>query len=276
MSAPSEHTIQQSKLGLKGLIAFLIFGNMFIPLSTDIYLPALPSISVFFQAAKPLVNLTLTLFFICYAVGIVLWGPLSDKYGRRPFLICGSILHMLASLGCALSNSMTVLIAARMLQGFGAGAITTLTLAVVKDCFRDRQRETILGLIYTLCGLAPMVAPLLGAQLLRLGDWRLAFYMLAFFGFIDFLLCLLYEETLFAEECYRGRLTGAYGRLLVVLKTVHFFIPRCFLPCPAWPIWVMFQPLLLFTKVTLAFPNRATVIILLQTPSLRFLRRCYI
>jgi len=233
MNAPDERALQQSRLGSKGLIAFLIFGNMFIPLSTDIYLPSLPAIGVSFRASTPLVNLTLTTFFFFYAVGIMLWGPLSDRYGRRPFLICGSALYALASVGCAFSHSIGMLIVARMLQGMGTGAITTLTVAIIKDCYRARERETILGLIYTLGGLAPMVAPLLGAQLLRLGDWRLAFYMLALFGCLDFLLCLLYEETLRAEERYCGRLAGAYGRLWAVVQNRSFFYPALLFALPS-------------------------------------------
>ena len=87
----------QKYLGSKGLILFIGFLSAFVPLSTDLYLPALPGMAKYFHAPFNSVNLTLILFFIFYSIGMLIWGPLSDKYGRKPILISGMILYVAAS-----------------------------------------------------------------------------------------------------------------------------------------------------------------------------------
>ena len=124
---------KQKYLGQGGLVAFITVMNMFIPLSTDLYLPALPSMSGYFQVSATLTNLTLVSFFFFYAVGTLLWGPHSDKYGRRPILILGTALYAAASVGCALSIDVYMMIAMRILQGLGAGSITSVSMALIKD-----------------------------------------------------------------------------------------------------------------------------------------------
>jgi len=215
----------QKILGFKGLVVLLFFANMFIPLSTDIYLPALPGISEYFHCPAPLVNLSLISFFLFYALSIIFWGPLSDKYGRRPCLVVGCLLYLLASFGCALAGNIYILIFMRVLQGFGAGAITTLSMAIIKDCFNGRRRENILGLIFTMSGTAPIIAPLLGAQILRFATWRFAFWVLAFLGLLMCVFSLCYQETLSSAERYRGKTIGAYQQLAAVLHNRSFFYP---------------------------------------------------
>ncbi|EGW38670.1 MFS transporter, partial [Desulfosporosinus sp. OT] len=104
----------QKYLGEKGLLALIGFLSAFIPLSTDLYLPALPRMADNFHVSVGLINLTLTLFFIFYAAATLLWGPLSDKYGRRPILIIGLILYTTASVFCALSTNVYQLIGFRV------------------------------------------------------------------------------------------------------------------------------------------------------------------
>ncbi len=84
-------TIKQKYLGNKGFILFIALMNMFIQLSTDLYLPALPTMGAYFQSNPAVTNLTLSAFFFFYAVGILIWGPLSDKYGRKPVLLTGTV-----------------------------------------------------------------------------------------------------------------------------------------------------------------------------------------
>ena len=123
--------IHQKYLGRKGLIVFITVMNMFIPLSTDLYLPALPSMSGYFGVSATLTNLTLVSFFFFYAVGTLLWGPPSDKYGRRPILLIGAALYAAASIGCAVSTNVYMMIAMRILQGLGAGSITSVSMALI-------------------------------------------------------------------------------------------------------------------------------------------------
>lgn len=216
---------KQKILGMKGLIVFITLMNMFIPLSTDLYLPALPTMSTYFEVSSTLTNLTLVSFFFFYAVGTLFWGPMSDKYGRKKVLILGTVLYVLASAACAVSINVYMMIIARIVQGIGAGAITAVSMALIKDCFAGKQRETILAIVQSVAGLAPMIAPVIGAILLTFTSWRGSFVVLTVVGSICLIMAFLYQETLPDEERYEGTVWGSLGRLFTVGKNIGFLVP---------------------------------------------------
>lgn len=226
---------KQKYLGSTGVVAFIALMNMFIPLSTDLYLPALPKMSLYFQSNPAITNLTLSIFFIFYAAGILLWGPLSDKYGRKPILMTGNVIYIASTIACALSVNVYVLIIARAVQGIGAGAITTVSVAMVKDCFTGKKRESILAVIQSISGIAPMIAPIIGAFILTFSSWKGSFWTLAVLGIINLLLTFLYQETLQENERYKGTLLGSMGRLLVVARNRSFFLPTIIFSLLALP-----------------------------------------
>ena len=227
MSA-QDNVAKQKYLGKNGLVLFIAMMNMFIPLSTDLYMPALPSMSEVWGVPSSLTNLTLVAFFFFYAVGTLFWGPMSDKYGRKKILQTGAAIYTAASLLCALSVNVYMLIAARVVQGIGAGAITSVSMALIKDCFSGRQRETILAIVQTVSGLAPMLAPVVGAILLLFVDWRGSFFVLTAAGLACLIMSLLYQETLAEDEKYEGSIIGSIGRLFAVGRNVSFIVP-CFI-----------------------------------------------
>ena len=220
-----ENVEKQKYLGKTGLVLFIAMMNMFIPLSTDLYLPALPSMSEIWGVPSTLTNLTLVAFFFFYAVGTLFWGPMSDKYGRKKILMTGAAIYTAASMTCALSLNVYMLIAARVVQGIGAGAITSVSMALIKDCFGGKQRETILAIVQTVAGLAPMLAPVVGAILLLFVDWRGSFWVLTGAGLVCLLLALLYQETLPEDEKFEGSVVGSIGRLFTVGRNVSFIVP---------------------------------------------------
>ena len=220
-----ENIKKQRYLGKSGLIFFITLMNMFIPLSTDLYMPALPTMSDYFGVSSVLTNMTLVSFFFFYAVGTLFWGPMSDKYGRKKVLVVGTVLYVLSSAICAISMNVYMMILARVVQGIGAGAITAVSMALIKDCFAGKQRETILAIVQSVAGLAPMIAPVLGAILLKVIDWRGSFVVLTIVGALCLFLSLLYQETLQEEERYEGTILGSLGRLVAVGKNMGFLIP---------------------------------------------------
>lgn len=221
-----QNNIQKQKyLGKTGLVLFITLMNMFIPLSTDLYLPALPSMSEVFGVPTALTNLTLVSFFFFYAVGTLFWGPMSDKYGRKKILNVGSAIYATASMLCATAPNVYVLIAARVAQGIGAGAITSVSMALIKDCYSGKTRESILAIVQTVAGLAPMLAPVVGAFLLNFTDWRGSFWLLTIAGIACLILSVLYQETLPEDEKYEGSVLGAIGRLFAVGRNVSFIVP---------------------------------------------------
>jgi DHA1 family bicyclomycin/chloramphenicol resistance-like MFS transporter len=211
---------RQKYLGDKLLIVLIAFLSAFIPLSIDLYLPALPGMAAFFNVPVGLVNLTLILFFIFFAVFTLLWGPLSDKYGRRPILLVGLVLYIAGSILCALAHTIYQLIGFRILQAVGSSAATAVATALVKDLWSGRKRESVLAVVQAMVIIAPIIAPICGAVLLQFTSWRGAFWTLAALGAIALLFSLLLEETISAR--YTGTVRKTMGRLKIVLRNPGF------------------------------------------------------
>jgi hypothetical protein len=157
----------QKHLGELGLIALITFLSAFVPLSTDLYLPALPGIANYFGVSADLANLTLILFFIFFSAGTLFWGPLSDKHGRRPVLLIGLSIYSAASLGCAGSWDIYQLIAFRILQAIGGGGAVAVAMAMIRDVYDSKSREPILAMVQSMVLISPAAAPVLGALLLK-------------------------------------------------------------------------------------------------------------
>jgi DHA1 family bicyclomycin/chloramphenicol resistance-like MFS transporter len=210
----------QKVLGGKGLILFLVLLSAFVSLSTDLYLPALPTMTKYFNVPEVLTNLTIVLFFLFYSVASLVWGPLSDKYGRRPILLIGLIGYTAASFLCAISSSVYMLIVSRVLQAVGAGAAAATATAIIKDVYTGRSLEKKIAAIQTASIITPVVAPMLGALLLKLTDWRGTFYAQAAIGVIVVVLAFLFTETI--KEKGSGNVLKTMGRLFVVLRNKRF------------------------------------------------------
>jgi MFS transporter, DHA1 family, multidrug resistance protein len=210
----------QKYLGEKGLLVLIAFLSAFIPLSTDLYLPALPRMADNFHVQAGLINLTLTLFFIFYAAATLFWGPLSDKYGRKPILMSGLISYITASVLCALSTNVYLLIGFRVLQAVASGAVTSVGSAVVKDVYEGRKREAVLAIVFSMMMIAPIIAPVVGAFVLGITSWRGIFWTLSGAGILGFAGAVAMEETI--EQRGTGNILQSVSRLGVVLKNSGF------------------------------------------------------
>ncbi|CAH6784963.1 Bcr/CflA family efflux transporter [Vibrio chagasii] len=210
----------QPVLGKTGMLFFLVIISAFPPLTIDLYLPALPQMVEVFNTDQSMVNLTLSSYFVTYAVGLLFWGPLSEKFGRKPILLIGLASYMVASILCAMTHSIEQLISARIFQAFAGSAITVIATAIVKDLYEGREREKIMATIMSLVIIAPMVAPVFGAFLLKIASWRMMFVTLAIFGAFASVLAFCYRETL--ETKYQGSMFRSWGRMGVVMKNRSF------------------------------------------------------
>lgn len=212
--------VEQPILGKTGTLIFLVVVSSFPPLTTDIYLAALPTMVATLKTNQAMINLTLSLYFVAYAVGLLFWGPLSEKFGRKPILMSGLAIYVVGSLCCALANSVEMLITARLIQAFGGSAVTVVATVIVKDLYDGRAREKIMATIMSLVIIAPMIAPILGAFLLKIGSWHLMFLALTIFGGIASVFALFYKETLVSK--YTGSILHSWGRLGVVMNNRGF------------------------------------------------------
>jgi DHA1 family bicyclomycin/chloramphenicol resistance-like MFS transporter len=206
-----------------GLITLLVLLSAFPPLSTDIYLPALPQLKELLNTSQAMVNLTLALFFVFFAGGALFWGPLSEKFGRKPVLLIGLALYTMASLGCAFSHEIGQLIVCRIVQAFGGSAPAVVATAMVKDLFDGRARHRILTLIYSIVIVAPIFGPIVGAMLIHYVSWRAIFQLLADIGLITFLCSAFIKETLVRPNT--GSVRQSWGRLVGVMFRPKFALP---------------------------------------------------
>jgi len=157
-------------------------------LSVDMSLPALPHLATEFQSDPLHVQATLSLFLLGYGFSHLVYGALSDQFGRRPVLLGGIGLFTIASLGCALSPSLNSLILLRLIEGIGACCGPVLARAVVRDSFEGHEAARALSTITVALGLAPLLAPLMGGALVTYLNWRTIFLFLATVGALAFAL----------------------------------------------------------------------------------------
>lgn len=168
----------------------------FPPLSTNMYLPALPTLARQWEEPFWVINLTLVLFFVVFSVFLLIYGPLSDRFGRKTPLQAGISLYILASFMCAFSSGVVSLIMFRMLQAAGAASAAALALAITKDVFEDHQREKVLAYISMMVALAPMVGPVIGGWALTVFTWSGIFVILGIMGIASLIGVSRISETL--------------------------------------------------------------------------------
>jgi DHA1 family bicyclomycin/chloramphenicol resistance-like MFS transporter len=154
------------------------------PLTIDMYLPALPTIAQELETTEAAVQLTLTGTLVGLALGQLVIGPLSDALGRRRPLLAGTSLHVLASLLIVVAPTIEVLGALRVLQGVGTAAGAVVALAIVRDLYDGRAAATMLSRLFLVMGAAPVLAPTIGGEVLRLTSWRGVFALLAVYGVV--------------------------------------------------------------------------------------------
>lgn len=194
------------------LAALVAFG----PLSIDMYLPSLPLIASDLDAAEPRIQLTISVFLAGLCTGMLFYGPLSDRFGRRRLLLGGIALYMLASVGCILAAKAEQLVFWRALQALGGAAASVLARTIVRDLFPLKDAARVLSLMHLVTMIATLIAPLVGGYLILIAGWRAIFaVLLAFAG-----LCLLLSAWKIPEthpSHARGTSLGAafraYGQI---------------------------------------------------------------
>ena len=153
------------------------------PLTTDMYLPSLPDIARLLGASSAQVQITISAYLIGFAVGQIIYGPVSDRHGRKPVLIGAIALYCAASLACALSTSIEMLIVARAFQALGGSGGIVLTRAIVRDIYSGAHAGRELSVIGSVMALAPVLAPILGGLIQTAFGWRMTFLALVGAGF---------------------------------------------------------------------------------------------
>ena len=181
--------------GLVVLLLSLLIGLQ--PLTTDLYLPALPALTAGFGAPMAQAQLTLTALVLAFGASQLFWGPVSDRFGRRPVLLIGMLAYVLASVGCSLAPSMDLLIVWRAVQGAAMGAGVVCARAVVRDLFEPAEGARVMSKSMSGLAVIACASPPLGGLLSDLFGWRVALLTLALFGAVTLaLVAWRYQETI--------------------------------------------------------------------------------
>jgi MFS transporter, DHA1 family, multidrug resistance protein len=205
MRDPLKNTIGigEGVSGSKRLWMAVVLGSLaaFGPLSIDMYLPALPNIARDFHTSPTLAQLSLTFFLLGLSSGQLLSGPLSDVFGRRKPLLIGLIIYFIVSLLCVFSPSIWLLVIMRLFQGLAGSAGVVISRAIVRDLYSGSELTKFFALLALVNGLAPILAPVVGAQLLKVVSWHGLFLVLSAIGFIMFIVVIFgLPETLPEEK----------------------------------------------------------------------------
>jgi MFS transporter, DHA1 family, multidrug resistance protein len=217
VTTPIRHPLSAMLIGVLALLSAVT------PLSIDMYLSAFPEMATEFGTSASMIQLTLTALLIGLAVGQLVVGPLSDRYGRRTPLLIGTAVCLAASLLCMISPSIEMLIASRFLQGFAGAAGVAISRAIVTDRAEGAEAARLFGMLMVVGALAPVLAPVLGGLIVADFGWRVVFAALAALNAVMLLGVVFFvPESLPRERRRPGGLTALRSSTAGVLSSPRF------------------------------------------------------
>lgn len=204
-----------------GILFMSILGALmaFTSLSTDIYLPAMPTMATELQGDA---ELTVTGFLIGFAIAQLIWGPISDHIGRRIPLFIGMVLFAVGSIGCAMSQSIEQIVFWRVFQALGACTGPMLSRAMIRDLYTRSRAAHMLSTLVIIMAIAPIAGPLLGGQMIKFSTWHSIFWLLAVIGTLMFFSIFYLPETLSPENRTKASLGSAFTNYLELFKNLPF------------------------------------------------------
>ena len=212
-------TKANSKLFLVLLLGVL---SAFGPFVVDLYLPSLPQLASFFETSASMTQLTLTTAMIGLAVGQLLLGPLSDKFGRKKPLIISLVIYIISTVLIVFSPNIETMIVLRVIQGLSSAGSVVISRAVATDLYRGREMTRFFGLLMTINGIAPIISPILGSLLLEYISWKGVFVFLALIGVVVLFFCFRLKESLRVENRLQGSIFATFSTFGVIIKNRLF------------------------------------------------------
>ena len=167
------------------------------PFAIDTYLPAIPQIAKYFNVSPNEITITISTYFIGFSIGMLVWGLISDRFGRKKPLFIGITLYIIATLGCSATQSLDTFKVMRLLQGFSDSSGAIISMAIARDCFSGIKLKQTLSSIIMIMMSAPIIAPIIGSTIIYYTqDWKLLFHFLTIYGCILLLFLFCLDETL--------------------------------------------------------------------------------
>lgn len=204
------------------LIVFLGLLSAFGPFVIDMYLPALPEMTEVFRCDSATVQLGLTFCMVGLALGQLLFGPASDKYGRKPVLVFSLVIFVAASVICCFSTSVVAFTAARFLQGIGGAGGIVLSRSIAADMYSGRELARLIAILSAINNLAPVAAPVADGGVAHVWGWQGIFIILLILGVLLLGLCIPLEESLAATKRFSGKLMASMKGYKDVMRIKGF------------------------------------------------------
>ena len=201
------------------------------PLATDMYLPSLPSMDAEFNVGTSLIQLTLTATIVGMGAGQIFAGPISDMCGRKIPLVAGMSIFTLSSLGCIFASDIKIFLIFRLIQGLSGAFGIVIARAIARDCTSGAELTRFFSMLMTVNGLAPIMAPVIGGQILVFASWRGVFVLLSLIGIALTVSTLMFEETL--QKKFRAKNFASSFKNFAALFRDKYFLGHCLLQC-AW------------------------------------------
>ena len=212
----------QRHLGKGPLMALIIILCFFPPLSTDMFLSDMPNMAAELGTDPSTMNMVLYGYIFSLAVSILVFGPITDRYGRKPVLFFATAEYIVWTVAGSMVDDIYILIAFRVLQGIGSGAAMTVSTALIKDCFRGPAMQKVLFVTAVMGVLAPLIAPILGSWIISFSDWRWAMAAPAFLGVVCLVMTALLTETVTEEHRAGASIIGNFRKTVEILSDRAF------------------------------------------------------
>ncbi|CDH26103.1 Bcr/CflA family multidrug efflux MFS transporter [Xenorhabdus bovienii] len=219
--------MQQQRLSYLGLVLILGLLSMLMPLAIDMYLPSMPTIATNFGVDAGRVQMTLSSYILGFAIGQMVYGPMSDSLGRKPVIVGGVIVFAIASAACALSQNIDTFISMRFLHGFSAAAASVVINALMRDMFTKDEFSRSMSFVTLVMIIAPLLAPMLGGLMMVWFNWHAIFWSISVAGVITaFLVAFFIRETLPKERRQRFNLKTIFNQFAMLFRQrqVLFYI----------------------------------------------------
>lgn len=204
------------------LVILLGVLSAFGPFVVDLYLPSLPQLAQFFATTPSMTQLTLTTAMIGLAVGQLLLGPMSDKFGRKKPLILSLVIYIISTVCIIFSPNVETMIVLRVVQGLSSAGSVVISRAVATDLYRGREMTRFFGLLMTINGIAPIISPILGSLLLEYVSWKGVFVFLALIGLVVLVFCFRLKESLMPENRLSGSILSTFSTFGIIVKNRLF------------------------------------------------------
>ena len=211
------------------LTVFLGLMTAMAPLATDMYLPALPTVQLDFGITASLAQMTLTMTMIGMALGQIFAGPISDRYGRKWPLTAGMVVFTLSTVGCVWAQDIMVFLFFRFISGFAGASGIVIAKAIARDVCQGPELTKFFAMLMMVNGLAPIIAPVIGGQILLYTSWRGVFVVLVAIGLFQLIATLIYKETLPKDQRLAG-LRESFAKFPMLLKN-RYFLGHCLVQC---------------------------------------------